>query len=424
MTHAEPLDYSVPHPEKISLRGLFLWGLIVTALVITPSAISDDWPRWRGSNVDGISKETSWTTDWPKEGPSQLWKASVGVGFSSVSVSDGRLFTMGNRDGTDVVYCFEAETGKELWRHSYPCELDPIYYEGGPGATPTVDQASVFTFSKRGHLFRLRASDGAVLWQKNLTNETGVIKPRWGFAGSPLIQGDLLILNAGKTGTAVNKTTGDIVWTSATNAAGYASPVPFTVEGEKCAAIFSGKALFGVKISDGKPLWERSWITKWDINAADPIVLDNTMFISTFDRGCALIRFDKHESSVVWENKNIGNHFNGCVAWKGYVYGFDGNTDQARKDFRCIDLASGDVKWVYRGLGLGSVTAADGKLIVLSERGELVVAEANPIAFKPLARVQVLGGKCWTVPVLANGRIYCRNAKGTLVCLDVRTGSP
>ena len=348
----------------------------------------------------------------------------MGVGFSSVSVSGGRLFTMGNRDGNDVVYCFNAETGDELWHHSYPCELDPIYYEGGPGSTPTVDRDSVFTFSKRGHLFRFRTADGAVLWNKNLTNETGVIKPRWGFAGSPLVQGELLVLNAGKTGTAVNKTTGETVWTSATNAAGYASPVPFTVEREKCAAIFSGKALFGVKVSDGKPLWEHAWVTKWDINAADPIVLGDTLFISSLDRGCALIRIGAQESSVVWKNKNMGSHFNSCVPWHGCVYGFDGNTDQARKDFRCIELASGEVKWTYKGLGLGSVTAANGKLIILSDRGELVVAEASPKAFKPLARTQVLGGKCWTAPVLANGRIYCRNAKGTLVCLDVRASSP
>jgi outer membrane protein assembly factor BamB len=122
---------------------------------------------------------------------------------------------------------------------------------------------------------------------------------------------------------------------------------------------------------------------------------------------------------VVWENKGMANHFNSCVLIEGHLYGVHGNTDVAQKDLRCIEASTGKLKWTFEGLGLGSLTAADGKLIVLSERGELVVAPANPEVFKPVARAQVLGGKCWTVPVLANGRLYCRNAQGTLVCLDL-----
>ena len=118
----------------------------------------------------------------------------------------------------------------------------------------------------------------------------------------------------------------------------------------------------------------------------------------------------------------MANHFNSCVYLNGFLYGVDGNTDQPDKDFRCVEVATGEVKWRHKGFGLGSVMAADGKLIILSERGELIVAEANPKVFKPLAQAQVLGGKCWTVPVLANGRIYCRNAQGTLICLDARGG--
>jgi outer membrane protein assembly factor BamB len=115
----------------------------------------------------------------------------------------------------------------------------------------------------------------------------------------------------------------------------------------------------------------------------------------------------------------MDNHFSGSLFLNGFFYGMNGNTDRPEKDFRCVDL-KGELKWKYEGLGLGALTAADGKLIILSERGELLIATASPEAFKPLARAQVLGGKCWTVPVLANGRIYCRNAQGTVVCLDVR----
>lgn len=385
------------------------------------SASALDWPRWRGPDGNGISKETGWTAAWPKEGPKQLWKASAGIGFSSVTVADGRVFTLGNASETDTVFCFDESAGKELWKHSYACQLDPKYYEGGPGSSPTIDGSRVYTLSKRGHLFCFEAATGKVIWQKNLLEELGVKKPEWGFAGSPVVEGNLLLLNLGEAGTAVDKITGKVVWTSGTEMAGYASAIPFQSGSERLAAIFSSKALVGVSVKTGKEHWRYPWVERWLINAADPILSADRLFISTFDKGCALLELRGGSNpNVVWENKNMGNHFNSCVLFEGHLYGVNGNTDKPDKDFRCLSFKDGSVKWTYTGLGLGSVMIADGKLIILSDRGELVVAPATPESFKPLARAQVLGGKCWTVPVLANGRIYCRNAQGTLVCLDVR----
>jgi outer membrane protein assembly factor BamB len=396
-------------------------ALVLGALMaFCSSASAIDWHRWRGPDLNGISKETGWSTTWPKDGPKQLWKASVGIGFSSVSVSQGRLFTLGNRDGTDTVFCFDAENGKELWKHSYECPLDAKYYEGGPGSTPTVDGDNVFTLSKRGHLFCFEAASGKVVWQKDLLAELGVKKPEWGFAGSPLVEGDLLILNLAEAGTAVDKRTGQVVWTSGKDMAGYATPVPLTSGAERAVALFSSKALVGVRVKDGKELWRYAWVERWSINNADPILMGNQIFISTFGRGCALLKLGAGTPTVVWENKNMGNHFNSCVLLDSYLYGIDGNTDRNERDLRCLDATTGEVKWKYNGLGLGSLIAANGKLIVLSEKGELVIAEASPKAFQPIARAQVLGGKCWTAPVLSNGRIYGRNAQGTLVCLDVK----
>jgi outer membrane protein assembly factor BamB len=386
-------------------------------LAAGPQSSGEDWPRWRGPELNGISREKGWTTDWPGSGPRKLWQAAVGIGFSSVTVADGRVFTLGNTNETDTVYCFDAVTGKPIWNHAYPCPLDATYYEGGPGSTPTVDGGRVYTLGKRGQLFCFDAASGNVIWQKNLIDELGVTKPRWGFAGSPLVEDHWLILNVGGAGTAVDKATGKVVWLSDTNAAGYATPVPFMSGTTRAAAIFSARALVGVRVGDGKELWRHPWVTKWDINIADPIPAGDRLFVSSFDRGCALL--DSKSGTEIWANKNIGNHFNSCVLLDGFLYGVDGNSDQEHKDLRCLDWKTGGVKWTYQGLGLASVLVADGKLMVLSDRGELVVAPASPEGFKPLARAQVLGGKCWTVPVLANGRIYCRNAQGTIVCLDV-----
>jgi len=405
-----------------SLLNIVFLGLGLACLFTTsPQSRAEDWPHWRGPDRNGVSKEKGWTTSWPTEGPKQLWKASVGTGFSSVAVAQGRVFTLGNQADTDTVYCFDAQTGEEVWKHAYSCALEPIYHEGGPGSTPSVDGDRVYTISKRGDLFCFETANGKVLWQKNLVEELHVGRPRWGFAGSPLVEGDLIILNVGGAGTAVDKTTGKVVWSSNTNTSGYATPVPFMAGEDRCVAIFSSKALLGAKEKDGRVMWRYPWVTKWDLNIADPIPIRDKLFISTMDRGCTLLKIGATEPTVVWQTNSMDNHFNGCIFLDGYFYGMTGNTDRPEKDFRCVDL-KGEVKWKYQGLGLGSVTAADGKLIVLSERGELLVAGANPESFKPLARAQVLGGKCWTVPVLANGRIYCRNAQGTLICLDVRGG--
>jgi len=348
----------------------------------------------------------------------------VGTGFSSVAVADKRLFTLGNQAATDTVFAFDALSGKEIWKHSYLCPLDDKYYEGGPGSTPTVDGDRVFTLSKRAHVFCFEAATGRIVWQKNLMEELGVTKPEWGFAGSPLVDGELLLLNVGDAGTALDKRTGKVVWTSGKTLAGYATPVPFESDGVRAVALFSGASLVGVRLQDGKELWRFPWVEKWKITAADPIpVGKDKLFICTFGKGGALLKLAPGGPVVVWENKNMANHFNGCVLLDGYLYGVRGNTDEPAKDLRCLDAETGAVKWKQEGFGLGSLTAADGKLIVLGDRGELVVAPASPAEFKPMARAQVLGGKCWTVPVLSHGMIYCRNARGDLVALDVGGGS-
>jgi len=390
-------------------------SIALAAGMLLPTLVeAADWYRWRGPSLDGISKEDGWSTSWPKEGPKQLWKANVGTGFSSVSVSKGRVFTMGNDGKQDTVFCFDEETGNPLWKYSYASPLDPKYYEGGPSATPTVDRERVYTLSKRGLLNCLNAADGQVIWSKDLVAELGAKIPTWGFSGSPLVTGNLVIVNVGSAGTALDKATGKVVWSSGKGEAGYSTPVLFTEASIRYVALFLADAVAAFNVTDGKEIWRHTWRTEYDVNAADPIVRDDKVFISSgYDRGGALLKITDRKPSVVWENKNMRNHFNSCVLIGRNLYGFD------ESEFKCVDLNSGEVKWKQGGLGKGSLMAADGKLIVLSEKGELVIADASPEAFKPLARAQVLGGKCWSTPVLSNGRIYCRNAKGDLVCVDV-----
>jgi outer membrane protein assembly factor BamB len=374
-----------------------------------------DWPNFRGPNHNGISTETGWSATWPKDGPKVLWKATLGTGFCSIAVSGGRAYSMGNVDNKDILYCFDASTGKEIWKQSYPCPLFKKDHEGGPSATPTVDGDSVYTFSKNGDALCFKAANGQIVWQKNLPKELGIKYPTWYFASSAFVADNLIILNAGTAGIALNKTDGKVVWQSGNGPPGYATAVPFMMGSEKCVVIVGSTEIFGLVAATGKVLWKFPWKTDYDINAADPIISGDTVFVSSgYNHGCALLKIEGGNVTDVWRNKNMRNHFNSCVLWDGYLYGFDEST------LRCLDFKTGEVKWSQEGLGKGSLMIADGKLIILSERGKLVIAPASPEGFKELASVQILMGKCWTVPVLANGKIYARNnPDGQLVCVDV-----
>ena len=388
--------------------------MAITMLAAAATTHAADWNRYRGPDLNGISKETGWQANWPTEGPKRLWKNSVGVGFSSVTVSQGHVFTIGNADDTDTVYCFDAASGGTVWKHPYPCKLDPKFYEGGPSSTPTVDGDRVYTMSKKGDLFCLNAADGKIIWSKNIQNELGAQEPTWGFAGSPLAEGDKLIINMGEAGTALDKKTGKLIWTSGKGVSGYSTPLPFDQGKERCVAIMAAKSVVAVKVSDGKEVWSYPWETSYDVNAANPIISEGKLFLSSgYEHGCALLDISKEKPAKIWQNKNMRNHFASSILWKGFLYGVDEN------ELRCLVWDTGEVKWSDKKFGKGSLMMADGKIIGLADKGQLMVAEATPVAFKPISQAQVLGGKCWSVPVLSNGKIYCRNAKGDLVCLDV-----
>jgi outer membrane protein assembly factor BamB len=394
-----------------SLLALVLLSLVAHSAL---GAGGVDWYRWRGPSLNGISSEKGWQTQWPAEGPKQVWKASVGTGFASFSVSGGRVYTMGNTNNTDVTFCLDARTGEVVWHHAYPCPLDPKNFEGGPCATPTLADGLVYTFSRKGDLFCLDAAKGTVIWSKNLNKDLGLEIPRWGCASSALVEGDLVVQNMGSAGVALDRKSGKVVWSSAKSTGAYATPVPLTIGGDRCLAIMSRQSLVAVKVAGGQEVWSYPWKTDYDVNAADPIVAGDKVFISSgYNHGATLLKLGEPAPQKVWENKNMRNHFNTCVLWQGYLYGPDDS------GLRCLAFDTGELKWTYREFGKGSLMMADGKLVALSEKGELIIAEPTPAEFKPISRARILTGKCWTTPVLSNGHIYCRNAVGDVVCLEV-----
>ncbi len=378
---------------------------------------SYDWPQWRGPKRNGVSAEKDYIAQWPKEGPHRLWPAKVGIGFSGVSVVGGRLYTMGNVSDVDHVMCLDVNNGKLLWDYKYPCAAaDPNGYPG-PRCTPTVDGSLVFSLSRNGHLLCLSAANGALVWNKHLVNDFGGVVPQLGYAGSPLVEGDLLILETGAANRSVmafDKKTGRVVWANGNYAAGYASPIAFDLARDRALAVFSAGGLTGRAVSNGRVLWHYNWRTSYDVNAATPIIFEDKIFISSgYNSGCALLQVTASTVNAIWSNKNMRNHFSSCVLWQGHLYGFDD------AQLRCLDVITGAVKWSTPVYGKGSLMIADARLLLYGERGRLGLAEASPEGFRELAGAQVLGGNStWAPPVLSNGRIFCRSLSD-LVCLDV-----
>ena len=389
---------------------------IVIAALVASNVSAADWPQWRGPNRNGLSSEKV-SAVWPDEGPQVLWRAPLGTGFSSVSISQGRLYTLGNTNNEDTVWCFDARTGNRIWHHSYAAQLGPQWYEGGPGSTPTVESQRVFTISKWGDVFCLDAAKGTVVWQRDLRRD-GIKPNRWGFAGSPLVWGNAVILNAGSAGIALDRTTGRVIWCNGTNAAGYASPTRFHDGGADAVLIFAAKHLVALEPQSGRELWRQLWETGWDTNNTDPLIHRDRIFISSFDHGCALLSVPAGKPEVLYTNTIMRSHLSPGVVVGEHLYAFHG---EAKKDtdFRCLHLPTGTVKWASKDPAFGSLMLAGDTLIVLSDKGELLLVDASPDAFKPLARAKVLSGLCWTPPALANGLLYVRNARGELRCLDL-----
>ncbi len=393
------------------------------ATAATPPCLQAlDWPNFRGPDHNGISKEQTWTAYWPPEGPKVAWKTKIGMGYSTFVVADGRVITTGHdgrKKGTDTVWCFDAAKGSLLWKHAHDAPLGDHYFDGGTTGTPTVEGQRVYHLNREGDFFCFDLLSGAIVWQRQIAGEFKFAVPEWGFASSPLVEGDLLIVNAGDAGAAFNKHTGDLVWSNGTGKCAYATAVPVTLRGVRCALILGHRDCMAIDVKTGSVIWKQPFKSKYDTSSAAPVVHDGTVLISGYADPSVKLHLADGSTDPHW-NSDTSVHFNAGVVIEDHLYVFHGRAGKNEGELRCVDWKTGTVRWKQEGLGTGSLVAAPNrKLIVLGEKGELLTVEADPSAFKAHSRAQVLGGTCWTTPVLANGRLYARNAKDDMVCLDV-----
>ena len=397
--------------------------VLLLPLALVWPARASDWPNWRGPQHDGISRETGLLKSWPADGPKVLWQTHLTGGYSSVVVANGRLFTQTKDNKDDLVLCVDALTGKKLWEYRYPCDyakypsLDKRFLTG-PKATPTVDGDRVYALGNTGLLQCLDVYKGKLIWEHDILKLADRSCPEYGYCNSPFIVGDLLFVhpggNKGNSIAAIHKKDGSTAWQALDDRIGWATPIYIQVAGVPQVVYFTGQSSIGVSPETGELLWRFDWQTAFDINAATPIYSEGCLFLSSnYGSGGVLLRLKpKGDPEVVWKSLAMQNHFSTSVLYQGHLYGFSKNR------LRCVEFKTGHVKWDKAGLGKGSVLIADGHLIVLGEDGTLVLAEATAKEYVEKARWKAMDGTCWSVPVLASGKLYLRNEK-RLLALDL-----
>lgn len=392
-------------------------ALMLVSLVVSTGA--DDWPRFMGPHGNGLSPETGLRKDWNQNPPKRLWSVDMSDrGYAGPSVADGKVFIV-DRDGDqDVVRAINLETGKDVWTFRYDDPGKANY--GFARSTPTADGDRLYTLGRNGLLHCLNVADGRMIWQRNIVEDFQGRLPTWQLAMSPLVDGDKLIVLPGgkKNVAALDKRTGKTLWHGGNaDRLGYATPVPVVMNGVRQYLIFTGYSLIGVDPDNGAVLWRQEWRTRYDVNAALPVMVEEgRVFISSgYGRGCALIGVSKGETEIIWENKEVAAHFSSPVLYQGHLYA---NSDPTH--LVCLDPKTGAALWKQPGFGKGGLLIADGVIIALDGNGgDAVMVKATPEKYEELGRFKPLGGKSWTAPVLADGKLIVRNERA-IACFDLK----
>jgi outer membrane protein assembly factor BamB len=413
--------------SAMSFRSILSFT-VAAAFAVAPAA---DWPQFRGPNGDGTTDEKILTT-WPDEGPKALWKLPMGEGFGAVAIVGERAYVMAERNKEEACVAIDVTTGKEVWATA----LGKTIFEGaggnGPRSTPTIVGDHVYVLGTYLRLSCLSAKDGKVVWshdiqaENNGQNMTGGIK-QWGNAMSPIVEGDVVMVAGGGTGETFlffDRKTGKLMGKHGDEKITHASPTPTEIGGQRQVVFFTQQGLTSLDAKAGAVLWHADFPFSTS-TAASPLIDGDVAYCSAgYGVGAGAFQISKSgktwKATELWRMKGkLPNHWSTPVALKGHVYGLFGFKEFKTEPLKCIEIKTGKELWSQDGFGQGGTILVGENILTQGDQGQLVLTKATPEKYTELARAQVLTGKCWTAPSVANGLVFCRSTK-EIVCLDLR----
>jgi outer membrane protein assembly factor BamB len=411
-----------------------------------------DWPGFLGPFGTSVSTEKGIIIPASGRKLRVVWHKQLGTGYGMPSISKGRLFQFDRHGDQARLSCFKSETGEFLWKFEYPTEYEDYFgYNNGPRCFPLIDGDRVYIYGAEGMLCCLQALDGKPIWKVDTMAEFGVVQNFFGVGSTPVVEGDLLIVQVGgsppRSGrfptmeqkgngsgvVAFDKYTGKVRYKVTDELAGYAGPVLATIAGRRWCFVFARGGLIGMEPATGHIDFHFPWRAKTleCVNASNPVVVGDQVFISeTYGPGSSLLKVKPGSYEVVWNDadkrlrKSMQCHWNTPIYHDGYLYGCSGRHEN-NAELRCIEWATGKVMWSQRGLPRTSLLMVDGHFLCLSEDGQLLLLKANPNKHEEVANLEVREGAnslleypCWAAPIISHGLLYVRG-KDQLICLEL-----
>ncbi|MDA1092464.1 MAG: PQQ-like beta-propeller repeat protein [Acidobacteria bacterium] len=382
------------------------------------------WPAYRGASRTGRYDHPI-STAWPDAGLPRLWGQPIGGGYASFSVADGRMFTIEQRRTREVVAAYDPATGAELWTHDWEERFEERMGGDGPRATPTWDDGRLFALGAGGELRSLDAVTGQLHWRTNILEDAGASNLTWAMAASPLVVDNMVIVLPGGPGErsviAYDADSGDIIWTALGDVTGYTAPMLVELAGVRQLLVVTAHRAAGLRVEDGALLWDYPWLISMVPNMAQPVVVGaNRVFISaSYGQGSAMVEVsaegggEELRAREVWRTNRMKNKFSSSVLHEGFIYGLDDNI------LACLDVETGELVWKGGRYGYGQLLLSNGHLVVLTERGDVVLVRATPERHDEVASFPAIEGKTWNVPTIADGTLFVRNAT-EMAAFDIR----
>ena len=402
------------------------WLVVVAGLILV-APLAADWPQWRGSDRDGVTRDFTAPTAWPAT-LKETWKVTVGEGHSSPVTSEGRIYVLARQGEDEVVLCLEAPTGKQLWRASYPAPytMNPAAtgHGKGPKSTPVISGGRLLTFGINGVLSCFDARDGKLHWRKEFSKQYPSTSPLYGTAMSPIVVNGLCVVHVGGHDkgalTAFDVETGTVKWANGDDGPAYSSPALTTLVGEQQLVTYTQNNIVGISTSSGKLLWRMANKVPYDVNSVSPVIYKDLVIVSIYEKGVGAFRLSKQGGQLVpqevWRNAVYESYMNTPVLAGNRLAGF---SYKKKGQFFCLNADTGKTLWESSGrMGENAaILNARDLFLFLTDEAKLFVLKTSATSFSPLKEYEVAKSPTWAHPVLLGNRILVKD-KTTLAALS------